>query len=83
LLARGASSFLPGLGGERRRLEGRHRGTARLFKTSALERDSFVREGVPVGYVGGLADRLGESRSRLHVLLISQVLARGQTGAYA
>jgi hypothetical protein len=49
LLARGASSFLPGLAGERRRLEGRHRGTARLFKTSALERDSFVREGVPVG----------------------------------
>ena len=44
-------------------------GTAQLFKTSALERDSFVREGVPVGYVDGLADRLGESRSRLYILL--------------
>lgn len=44
-------------------------GTASLFKTSAIERDSFVREGVPVGYVDELADRLGESRSRLYVLL--------------
>ena len=44
-------------------------GTALLFQTSALERDSFVREGVPVGYVDNLADRLGESRSRLYVLL--------------
>jgi putative toxin-antitoxin system antitoxin component (TIGR02293 family) len=44
-------------------------GTALLFKTSALERDSFVREGVPVGYVDNLADRLGESRSRLYILL--------------
>jgi putative toxin-antitoxin system antitoxin component (TIGR02293 family) len=46
-------------------------GTALLFQTSALERDSFVREGVPVGYVDNLADRLGESRSRLSVLLRS------------
>ncbi len=44
-------------------------GTALLFKTSALERDSFVREGVPVGYVDNLADRLGESRSKLYILL--------------
>jgi putative toxin-antitoxin system antitoxin component (TIGR02293 family) len=44
-------------------------GTALLFQTSALDRDSFVREGVPVGYVDNLADRLGESRSRLYVLL--------------
>jgi putative toxin-antitoxin system antitoxin component (TIGR02293 family) len=44
-------------------------GTALLFQTSALERDSFVREGVPVGYVDGLADRLGESRSKLYILL--------------
>lgn len=44
-------------------------GTALLFQTSALERDSFVREGVPVGYVDSLADRLGESRSKLYILL--------------
>ncbi|MGN6424297.1 MAG: antitoxin Xre-like helix-turn-helix domain-containing protein [Asticcacaulis sp.] len=44
-------------------------GTAQLFQRSALERDSFVREGVPVGYVDSLADRLGESRSKLYVLL--------------
>ncbi len=44
-------------------------GTALLFKTSALERDSFIREGVPVGYVDNLADRLGESRSKLYILL--------------
>ncbi len=44
-------------------------GTALLFKTSALERDSFAREGVPVGYVEDLADRLGESRSKLYILL--------------
>ncbi len=44
-------------------------GTASLFKTSAIERDSFVREGVPVGYVDDLADRLGESRSKLYILL--------------
>ncbi|ESQ91350.1 hypothetical protein ABAC460_07220 [Asticcacaulis sp. AC460] len=44
-------------------------GTAMLFRTSALERDSFAREGVPVAYVDNLADRLGESRSKLYVLL--------------
>ena len=44
-------------------------GTALLFQTSALERDSFIREGVPVGYVDNLADRLGESRSKLYILL--------------
>ena len=44
-------------------------GTAQLFQQSALERDGFVREGVPVSYVDNLADRLGETRSELCVLL--------------
>jgi putative toxin-antitoxin system antitoxin component (TIGR02293 family) len=44
-------------------------GTAMLFRTSALDRDSFAREGVPVAYVDSLADRLGESRSKLYILL--------------
>ncbi len=45
------------------------KGTALLFQTPAFERDCFVREGVPADYIDGLADRLGESSSKLYTLL--------------
>lgn len=44
-------------------------GTFLLYKSSPVDRDSFIREGVPVNYVHDLADRMRMNRKNMYRIL--------------